>query len=175
MARLKKVLDFIKDPILIVLVCLLIFQFIGARTRVPSGSMEPTIHIGDHLLISRIPTYYRSPEIGEIVVFWEDNTSMIKRVVAGPLDEVDLRNGDLYVNGKLVDDSQYVKALHESRPIIYSSLTFPLTVPEGHYFVMGDNRGDSEDSRYFGPISEKAIRAIGAYRIGPFENRGFLE
>lgn len=175
MVFLKKVLYFIKEPLLIILFGLFVFQFIGVRTEIPSGSMIPTVNIGDQLLITRIPTYYKEPQIGDIVVFREDDKSMIKRVIAGPLDEVDLRDGDVYVNGIIREESGYVRTPHTTYPIWQSELTFPLIVPETHYFVMGDNREVSLDSRYFGPISEKAVIAIGAYRIWPFENRGSLK
>ena len=174
MNKVRPLLELIRDALTAVVLCLFVLQFIGAQARVPSGSMEPTIQIGDRLLISRIPTYYKDPQINEIVVFWKHDMSMIKRVIAGPLDEVNLIGGDVYVNGvKRVED--FVKSPHQNYPIAGSDIEFPYIVPEKHYFVMGDNRGYSLDSRYFGAIAQEDLRAIGAYRILPFDTKGKLK
>ena len=97
--KAKNIMDTIKDLLIVILVAVLITQFIATRTRVPSGSMEPTIKIGDNLIISRISSYYREPERGEVVIFYQDKERMVKRLIGMPGEIVDLRDGYVYING----------------------------------------------------------------------------
>ncbi len=146
--------------------------------RIPSGSMEPTLAVGQRVLVNRIGTHFGKPHIGEIAVFHppegaqqeecgsgtrvapggapcaepvpkEDNgTNFIKRVVAGPGDTIKVVEGHVIRNGKREGDS-YIR----SCPGV-SECNFPVAikVPAGHWFMMGDNRGESDDSRFWGPV-----------------------
>ncbi|MGH7788995.1 MAG: signal peptidase I [Candidatus Binatia bacterium] len=131
---------------------------------VPSGSMLPTIQIGDHIFVNKLAYSVRLPligtellhvgdlERGEIVVFIspiDRSTDLIKRVIAIPGDTVEIRNKALYVNGEKLDDPH----AHFSDDTVQSSNRDnmpPTQVPEGKFFVMGDNRDKSYDSRYWG-------------------------
>lgn len=172
---IRKCLEFIKEPVLAVLAALLVIQFVTAHTRIPSGSMIPTIQIGDHMLVNRIPYYYKDPTRGEIVIFKQDDINLVKRVVGMPGDEVDLIEEEVYINGEKLDESAYLPKGTITYPFDYSEVTFPLTVPEGEYFVMGDNRENSQDSRYFGTIQREVVFARGGFRIYPFSNIGVVK
>ncbi|MGL5676910.1 MAG: signal peptidase I, partial [Cellulosilyticaceae bacterium] len=168
-------LEFMKEPMLAVLAALLINQFLFMHTRVPTGSMEKTIMPKDHLVVNRVPTYYRDPMRGEIVVFEGDYEKLIKRVIGLPGDVIDLKDNVVYINGEALDEKAYINLDEVSdREVIYN-VQFPYEVPEESYFLMGDNRGNSLDSRYFGPVSRDKILAIGAVKIWPLSQMGVLE
>jgi signal peptidase I len=156
----------------------LIQAFIVKPYKIPSGSMEPTLAIGQRVLVDRIGTHFGNPKIGEIAVFnppedaehgicgpiphtvtpggaacdaplrKRSSVTFIKRVVAGPGDTIYIKEGHVYLNGKREKDS-YIKECNESAECNFPT---PIKIPPGHWFMMGDNRGNSEDSRFWGPI-----------------------
>jgi signal peptidase I len=116
---------------------------------VPSGSLEPTINIGERVLVNKFIYRFRSPRRGEIVVFSDPYgklPALIKRVVAVGGDTVDIRDNKLWINGK-AQDEPYV----HGKPTELGTVAMPLTVPQGSVFLMGDNRTNSGDARFFGP------------------------
>jgi signal peptidase I len=117
---------------------LLFRAFIAQAYFIPSESMEPTLAVGDHIFVNRIVYRFFRPERGEIVVFdhpHEHGTDLIKRVVAVGGDRIEGRDGRVWVNGVASGEST----------------DFPVVqVPNDNLFVMGDNRGNSSDSRYWG-------------------------
>lgn len=164
-----------KEPFLAILCALLISQFLMMHTRIPSGSMIPTIEPGDHLIVNLMPNYYRTPKRGEIVVFEYGGEHLIKRVIGEPNDVVDLKDGKVYINNEEIDETAYIHTYNGTREYAGSDIEFPYMVPEGCYFMMGDNREGSADSRIFGSISKDAIIAIGALKIFPFQAIGVLK
>ena len=155
--------------------------FLVKPYRIPSESMVPTLQIGQRVLVNRIGERFTSPDVGDVVVFHppagaeQDNTcgsgqppagkvcdtptderadvNFIKRVVAGPGDKLRIEGGKVIRNGKPVDEP-YAQPCEDSE-----GCDFPteITIPAGHYFMMGDNRGSSDDSRFWGPVPEKWI------------------
>lgn len=124
--------------------------------------MEPTLRPGDWVLVSSGPLH--EPRRGEIVVFKSEvknGENLIKRVVAVGGDTVEVRDGSLYVNGQSQDEKYLLE------PTIRGS--YPKTViAKGFLFLMGDNRNNSEDSRIFGPVSEKAVIGQALILFWPF-------
>lgn len=173
------IIQFLKDSIVALSIVLLINNFIALHARVPSGSMLPTIEIGDHLIVNRLPYYFTDPTRGEIIVFnfKEDDTGetvkYIKRVIGLPGETVDIIDGHVYINNELLDESAYLPS--ETITLESSLVEFPLTIPEGEYLVMGDNRENSHDGRFFGTISRKDIIGTGNIRIFPFNKIGILK
>ena len=157
---------------------LLIRTFVVQAFRIPSASMEDTLLVGDFLLANkfiygaRVPfTDYRLPALrepkpGDVIIFeYPLNTSrdFVKRCVAGPKQTVEIQNKILYVDGKRAIDpirSKYTdpKILPAKSPNGRRDNFGPVVVPEGHFFVMGDNRDNSEDSRYWSFLSYKLIK-----------------
>lgn len=124
--------------------------------KIPSGSMLPTIEVGDYLICNLM--YYRShnPQRGDIIIFQntkDENKEYIKRIVGIPGDTVELRQNTLFVNDEAVDEPYTVYIDNGPRPLSYG----PYFVPENEYFVMGDNRNNSKDSRYDGPVERETI------------------
>jgi signal peptidase I len=150
--------------------------FIVQPFVIPTGSMIPTIEINDRVIAEKLTyRFSHGPEPRDIVVFDDptgENPQLIKRVIAVGGQTVDVKNDSVYVDGKKLDEP-YV----HGKPTVPLSddVTFPLTVDEGYFFPMGDNRTDSSDGRVFGqqPITKVRGRGIWTYwplsRFGPLE------
>ena len=161
---------------------LLIQAFLIKPYQIPSGSMEPTLDINQRILVNRFVYHFTDPKPGDVVVFHppagvdrgngfdcgversadqpcpeatpeKSSETFIKRIVAGPGDTVSVRNGLPVVNGEVVKPDGY-----EIIPcrVGGSGCDMPkeIEIPDGHYFMMGDNRGSSDDSRFWGPLPE---------------------
>ncbi len=189
-----------EDGLILVLavgVAILVRTFVAQAYWIPSGSMIPQLQINDRVVVSRLaydlhPVHrgdivvFKSPpgveppvpqpsnvlargihDIGVALGFAQDQTVLIKRVIGLPGDRVEGRNGHVYINGELLVEPYLPKGTVTS--------TFgPVTVPPGHVFVMGDNRGDSLDSRVFGPIPESSIVGRAIWKVWPIWDASFL-
>ena len=123
--------------------------FVMEAFYIPSESMVPTFEVGDRVFVNKFIYRFREPKQGEIVVFKSiegEQEDLIKRVVGVPGDTITLDNGMLLVNG-VPKDEPYV-----NHQLPDPSSFGPITVPEGKVFVLGDNRANSRDSRFFGPL-----------------------
>lgn len=170
----KRLIEKIKELILAILSAVLISSFIVSHTKVPTASMVPTINPGDHLIVNRMPYYYRDPMRGEIVVFHFEGDHLIKRIIGVPGDEINIESGKVYVNGELLQE-EYLKDKESTYLYAGAKVKFPYIVPEDSYFMMGDNRSNSKDSRVFGPIARKEIVAKAGLCIYPFNRIGLLK
>ena len=165
------------------LLALLIQAFIVKPYRIPSGSMLPTLHVNQRVLVNRIGMHFTSPSVGEIIVFHPpknfdqgcadptqgpgepaaqacdvaqatpSSQTFIKRVVGMPGDRIRIVNGHVFRNGVREHDP-YSVACHG---VAACNLSETIKVPAGEYYMMGDNRPDSDDSRYWGPVPRKWI------------------
>ena len=176
----RAILEYVGLAVVAVAVALLIQAFLVKPYRIPSPSMEDTLLIGDRVLVDRISWRFSDPSRGDIVVFHSPMPGpvLIKRVVGMPGDTVSLKDGAVYINGQKLDEP-YVRRVdgrtEQTEPFptgLPWSLQQPYRVPAGSYFLMGDNRPDSGDSRAFGPVARGRLvgRAFGRYwppgRIG---------
>lgn len=176
MESVKRIIEAIKEPVLAVLVAIILIpSFIISNTKVPTESMMPAINPGDHLIVSRIPYYYRDPVRGEIVVFKYNKDFLIKRIVGVPGDEIDIRENKVYINDELLDEVAYLTESVKTYLFAGSKVDFPYVIPKDYYFVMGDNRLNSKDSRVFGAIPRSSIIAKAGYRIFPLNTIGKIE
>ncbi len=177
----KSTIEFIKELILILLAAFLFINFIFSHNKIPTRSMVSTINPNDHIITNILPYYYRDPDYGEIVVFHMPNEqNWVKRVIGKPGDVIDIIDGYVYRNGEQIDESAYVEQEGVSEPRLGPDSTpreFPFTVPEGEYFLMGDNRLESLDCRYLevGLIKREQIYGKGWIKIYPFNEVGVLE
>jgi signal peptidase I len=145
--------------------------FVVEAYRIPTESMVPTLEVGDRVLASKFTYRIFEPERGDIVVFDsvdEDDQTLIKRVVGIAEDEIQVQGGVLYVN----DEAQEEPYLNDADQ--FRSYYGPTVVPEGHIFVMGDNRGNSADSRVFGPLPLENLKGEAFMRFWPVSKIGTI-
>jgi signal peptidase I len=145
--------------------------FIVKSFWIPSESMVPTLEVGDRIFVNRFVYRFTEPERGDIIVFdsLETDDELVKRVVAVPGDRVRVGNGLLRVNGDFPEEPYAV-------PIVFGdgSDFGPTRLSEGEVFVMGDNRANSRDSRFFGPVPLENIQGEAFFRFWPPSRISFI-
>jgi signal peptidase I len=173
--------------------------------QIPSESMEPTLDVGQRVLVNRFIYDFKKPKIGDIVVFHppagadgtgaecgttvegkqpveagescpeptaaESSQNFIKRIVASPGDTLSVKDGHPVVNGVEKTDEPYTNPCGGG---IECNLPKKIKIPPGHYFMMGDNRGESDDSRFWGPVPEDWIIGEAFFTYWPPDRIGFL-
>lgn len=168
-----------RDVFLIIVVFILLGVFAIQPVVVEGTSMVPQLHDGERLLVNKL-VYYKFESVswghlerGDIVVFWFPNDpdkSYVKRIIGLPGETVEIRNGKVFINGSLLNEP-YLDKTH-NREIRDHLIR---TVDRHYYFVMGDNRDDSSDSRIWGLVPEKYIYGKAFFRYWKPGNAGFLE
>jgi signal peptidase I len=181
------------------ILALIIRTFVIQAFKIPSGSMEDTLLIGDHLLVSKfiygvqVPFVdgryltIREPQRGDVIVFefpedegknFFQRRDFIKRVIGVPGDTVEVRNKQVFVNGEL---QQIPQAIHKESNVVapgFGPRDFmpPVTVPPDNYFVMGDNRDRSYDSRFWGFVEESKIKGLAFIKYWSWDSQaGWLD
>jgi len=164
--------EYAESIVIAILIALFIRAFIVQAFKIPSGSMKPTLLIGDHLLVNKfiygikLPFIdhkflaFKQPERGDIIVFIfprDKEKDFIKRVIGTPGDTVEIRRKKIYINGKLWDDPYGVYKEPEVTSLVPRDNFGPVVVPKDHVFVMGDNRDRSYDSRFWGFVNKRFI------------------
>ena len=152
-----------------------VYFFLGRPFTVSGASMYPTLHNGDRMVLSKVGDIHRFDVV--ILKAPDENVEYIKRVIGMPGDTIEMKSGVLYINGKKVDQPFInTKALAKQTVFMddftLESLTGESKVPEGKYFVLGDNRGVSKDSRMIGFIDRSAIEGKAVFTIWPFGRIG---
>jgi signal peptidase I len=177
-SRQRALVEWVVAVGLAVLAAFVIKTWLVQAFVIPSGSMRPTLEVDDRVLVSKIAYRIGDPERGDVIVF--DNPArlsgepaqLIKRVVAVEGDEVETVDGRLVVNDQPVDEP-YLSPGTATRARDGSDLE-PSTVPDDHLYVMGDNRGDSRDSRFLGPIANRLVVGKAFFRLWPLDRLGRL-
>jgi signal peptidase I len=187
-SRLRKLLREARPMIVLAVLLLTVRSSLANHYKVPTGSMEPTVAIDDRIVVNkaayglRLPfasTYAidaGDPELGEVVVLDspEEDKVLLKRIAGTPGKRVEVRAGRITIDGELAAIADGYEQLGGSRHPVRLGAGGPdfgpMVIPDGHYLVMGDNRGESNDGRSFGLVTRDAIlgRALGVYwRGGP--------
>lgn len=163
------IIDFIKTTIIVVFLALIIRLFVVQPFIVEGQSMLPTFSNNDYLITEKISYSIRSPERGEIVIFHPpDNPSInyIKRLVGLPGDSIEVKDQSVYVNTQKINEP-YLTSNEQTN---VATKDFTLTLKSGEYFVLGDNRNHSRDSREIGPIPYSSIVSRVWVRLLPVDN-----
>lgn len=156
-------------------VTFLIITFVGQRTHVSGESMENTLDNGDQLIVDKITYRFQDPERFDIIVFpfhYKENTYYIKRIIGLPGETVQIADGTIYINGEVLKESYGREVMQD--PGIAAE---PITLGEDEYFVLGDNRNQSSDSRdpSVGLIHRDEIIGRAWLRIWPLDSFGILK
>jgi len=178
----KEIPKWFKELVIVIIVVLFIRTFLVQAYNIPSGSMKPTLLVGDFILVNKLVYKLSEPQRGDIVVFkWPVNPQIdfIKRIIGMPGDTIEVKGEKVFINGKevplrfiskiqedgtdkliyeeiLPNGVRHKIALYEY-PFIPRKDAYYAKIPEGYYFVMGDNRDNSEDSRYWGLLPRENI------------------
>jgi signal peptidase I len=156
----SKLREYVEVIVVSVLLALIVRTYIVQAFRIPSGSMEDTLLVGDFLLVSKFLYRFTEPAPGDVVVFkypLDPKRDFIKRCVAVSGQMVEIRGKALYVDGKAVPNPPRSK-FEDHATVALRDNYGPVRVPEGHVFVLGDNRDNSRDSRYWGFLNKKLIK-----------------
>ena len=171
---IKEIWSWVETIVMAVIFAFIITTFIIVNAKVPSASMENTVMTGDRLIANRLSYKFSKPERYDIVVFkFPDDESKlyIKRIIGLPGETVNIRNGEVYID----DSTEPLRSdfLHE--PMRTPDASY--TVPEGCYFMMGDNRNKSSDSRLWNNkfVAEDKILGKAVFRYYPFTEMGTIE
>jgi signal peptidase I len=196
---MKGLVELVVTVAVAVALALLIQAFIVKPYRIPSGSMEPTLTIGQRVLTNRLIEH---PSVGDVVVFHpphgadlpdgvcgnpnqgpghaqpcavstpqESSQTFIKRVVGGPGDTIMITNGHVIRNGVPEKDAYIIQCGGDNPACNFRE---PIKVPPGDYYMMGDNRPDSDDSRFWGPVPDNWIIGVAFFTYWPPDRIGFL-
>ncbi|MEE0037251.1 MAG: signal peptidase I [Clostridia bacterium] len=171
----KEILSFVLYFVIVIAAMLLIIHYVGQRTEVSGSSMENTLSDGDNLIVDKISYRFHDPERYDIIIFpykYEEDTYYIKRIIGLPGEHVRIDDsGNIYINGKVLKES-YGREVIQDPGIARDEIT----LGEGEYFVLGDNRNNSSDSRdpSVGIIQKKDIIGRAWLQIYPFDEFGFI-
>lgn len=160
--------EFLKDTfkyLLVIVGVFLVVMFVVTFQQVIGPSMDPTLHEGDVLLLDKLSYRFFKPSRNDIVVIEEDSKNMIKRIIGLPGETISYKDNILYIDGE---------SYKETTIDVETADFGPVTLGSDEYFVMGDNRINSMDSRDFGPVEKKHIVGRVAIRIWPFNKFGLV-
>ncbi|GAW92830.1 signal peptidase I [Calderihabitans maritimus] len=137
---------------------------------IPSSSMEPTLRPGDRILVNKFIYHFQKPRRGDVIVFrfpLDPQRDFIKRIIAFGGETLEVKNNQVFIDGRKLEE-----------PYLPPDIRFgnygPVTIPEGYYFVMGDNRSHSQDSRFWGPLNRKYIIGKAVLIFWPWFRAGLI-
>lgn len=161
------------------LLAFLIRTLIAEPRYIPSESMVPTLEIGDRLVVEKVSYRLHAPHFGDIVVFnpppelqqrgYPKDQAFIKRIIGQPGDKINIENNKVYLNGKQLEENYIKENYIKPNP---EQLYNQTQVPKNQFFVMGDNRNNSNDSRYWGFLPSENIIGRAVFRFFPFNRIG---
>lgn len=171
---IKELLGWLVFIFIVIAASWFVVTFVGQRTQVSGSSMETTLSDGDQLIVDKISYRFRDPKRYDIVVFpyhYEENTYYIKRIIGMPGETVQIVDGEVYIDGKLLGE-------HYGNELMLNPglAADPITLGDDEYFVLGDNRNNSQDSRAanVGVIHRNELLGRAWIRIWPFSEFGVI-
>ena len=170
----RELLGWLAYFVVIIGLTYLIITFVGQRTTVSGSSMETTLSDGDNLIVDKISYRFNDPERFDIIVFpykHAEDTYYIKRIIGMPGETIQIKSGNIYINGEILLEQYGTERMEES-----GIATEPLTLAENEYFVLGDNRNHSSDSRdpNVGVLKREDLIGRAWVRIWPLDEFGVI-
>ena len=184
-SQIRTSMEWVAVAIGALVVALLIKAFLLQAFYIPSASMEPTLHEDDRVLVNKLSYRIGDIQRGDVIVFEKpegvggDIDDFIKRVIGLPGETVSFSGGSVFIDGRELTEGYVEGAATNAGAVINGCDTTPAVadtckVPEGMVFVLGDNRGSSQDSRFFGPIDDDTIVGRAFLKVWPIGDIGFL-
>jgi len=161
--------SFTETVLISLVLAIVLYLFIMTPHEVVGNSMHPTYKNGEFLMANKISYKFSEPQRGDVIIFkYSDTQDFIKRIIGIPGDKVMIKDGRIYINDKLLDESSYLEDTVVSNGGSYIHEGQTITVNENQYFVCGDNRTNSSDSREFGPVDVSKIKGKAWIVFFPF-------
>jgi signal peptidase I len=161
----------VRDFIISVMASFFIITFLYQPVKVEGTSMQPELRDQDRLFVNKFADNFEKISRGDVVVFYyprDTQKSYIKRIIGLPGDDIRIDDGRVFVNGQRIDESYVPRRFRDVRSMA------DMVVPQDEYFVMGDHRSISSDSRDFGPVIRKLIYGKAAFIYWPADNMGVI-
>lgn len=175
------ILDFVETAVACLAIFFVVYIFVAQPHQVNGHSMDPTLQTQEYLLTEKISYRFGQPQRGDIIVFRAptnacigDNCDYIKRIIGLPGDRVKVAGGKFYINDQELDESLYLAETVFTSPGGFTQNEKEILLGENQYFVSGDNRPGSSDSRYWGPIDKKAIIGKAFFSYWPINTFGII-
>lgn len=160
----------------VILLCFAVIKFVGLRSRVDGHSMEPTLYDDDNLWVDKLSYTFGDPKRFDVIIFYyDDDTTYVKRIIGLPGETVRIdTEGNIYINEQMLSENYGKETILPSN---IGRAIQPVVLGEDEYFVLGDNRNNSRDSRYadVGNVSRDSIIGKAVLRIYPFSSFGFID
>ncbi len=152
--------EYVESIVIALILALIVRTFVVQAFKIPTGSMRPTLIEGDRILVNKFIYFFTSPKRGDVIVFKspEDRRKdFIKRLIGLPKETVEISNGGILINGELLKEAKFIQERFYYNRGEYGQEGKKIEIPEGFYFVLGDNSISSRDSRYWGFLSQKSV------------------
>lgn len=162
--------EIVESLLIALILALLIRTFIFQPFWIPTGSMDPTLKVQDHIIVNKFGYHFWEPQQGDIVVFkypLDPERDFVKRLIGKSGEKVEIRNSKVYINGQVMPENYLPQGLRfqDFGPVI---------VPENSYLMLGDNRNNSEDSRVWGPLPKDLVIGKAVLVYWPIDRIGLL-
>jgi len=175
--------SFVETVVIALVIAVVLYLFIMTPHEVLGNSMYPTYKNGEYLMANKLTYRFTEPKRGDVIIFkYSDTQDFIKRIIGVPEDSIMIKDGNVYVNSNQLDENGYLGDTVYTSGGDYTAEGETITLEEDEYFVLGDNRPHSSDSRTFGPISIDQIKGkawivylpVSEFRIVTHEDYGSL-
>ncbi|MCD4756265.1 signal peptidase I [bacterium] len=151
--------SFVETVVIALVIAVVLYLFIMTPHEVLGNSMHPTYQNGEYLMANKVQYRFSDPQRGDVIIFkYSDTQDFIKRIIGIPGDSISIKDGKVYINGDQLDESSYLADTVYTSGGDYMAEGQTIAIGEGEYFVCGDNRPHSSDSRTFGAITQDRIK-----------------